>query len=361
MKRNTTYYTGAGASYNSIPILTEFSNELMNFYSELSHLPVYRNASLEKSLFKKWVLSISTLSENAKKFNTIDTYARKLNLNNDIELKSLKEILVLFLTYRQSIELRFENRENAILNNVSPVYLTGHFINQPPPNVMSELIDHRYISLLVNFLNNVGGQINLDSNINFITWNYDLQIELAFSEFYKDKISLKEVNDILHFNPDEGQTDKSRVCHLNGFAGYNSEGEYLLDDILKNSYSKADLYLKIEAEFNKICSGTSIIDTINFAWEWETSVRAKNAIERAKNIIRDTEHLVIIGYSFPVINRQIDQEILGAKSNKLRAVYLQSLDANERFFRETFSIPTNVDIYVSNSPDLMNQFIIPHT
>jgi hypothetical protein len=47
----------------------------------------------------------------------------------------------------------------------------------------------------------------------------------------------------------------------------------------------------------------------------------------AKEVLLNTSHLVIIGYSFPTFNRKMDKEIINSISN-LKKVTIQSLDEN---------------------------------
>jgi len=67
--------------------------------------------------------------------------------------------------------------------------------------------------------------------------------------------------------------------------------------------------------------------------------------------------LVIIGYSFPFFNREIDREIMGEINfEKLKKIYFQDPFRDGEFLRGQFNIPDNVEIKNIKEPD---QFHIP--
>jgi hypothetical protein len=71
----------------------------------------------------------------------------------------------------------------------------------------------------------------------------------------------------------------------------------------------------------------SPLSCLNFAWENDNNYidkyrgHSKN-LEEAEHIASETEILVVIGYSFPIFNREIDN-ILFKKMQKLKKVYIQ--------------------------------------
>jgi len=84
-------------------------------------------------------------------------------------------------------------------------------------------------------------------------------------------------------------------------------------------------------KFSIALNKKDIRSSLSFAWERD------NADEPIhKKVIKelgDTEILVVIGYSFPFFNREVDRQIIKAMTN-LRKVYFQAPDANnliERF------------------------------
>ncbi len=60
---------------------------------------------------------------------------------------------------------------------------------------------------------------------------------------------------------------------------------------------------------------------LSFAWE-DYEFNAPKITDKAIVATKDTEILVIIGYSFPFFNREIDRKIIG-EMKSLRKVYFQ--------------------------------------
>ena len=141
-------------------------------------------------------------------FNTIDTYARKLELIGDItNLDLLKMSLSVFFDLWENFHsTRYKSIIN--LNNNKSTF---------------ESIDRRYISLFSILLNKNETGIKFDENIKFISWNYDLQLESTFKMF----TGQGEVNDFeelnqnhFRFKGDNQNLVKNNVFHLNGHRGF---------------------------------------------------------------------------------------------------------------------------------------------
>ena len=72
--------------------------------------------------------------------------------------------------------------------------------------------------------------------------------------------------------------------------------------------------------------------SLSFAWEKQNA--DSSIINFSIQGTNDAEVLVVIGYSFPFFNREVDREIIGAMKN-LKIVYFQSPEANslrDRFY-----------------------------
>ncbi len=63
-----------------------------------------------------------------------------------------------------------------------------------------------------------------------------------------------------------------------------------------------------------------LMPEINFAWETE----GRASIEKARECIAGTESLVVIGYSFPDFNRDVDQLLLQSISTTVREISVQA-------------------------------------
>lgn len=106
----------------------------------------------------------------------------------------------------------------------------------------------------------------------------------------------------------------------------------------------------------KFLTSNDLHKLLHFAWE--NSVYHKSLMQHVKNMIYDTTIVVVIGYSFPFFNRQIDKEIFDIlKANKIfRKIYYQDPVLNGQHLRAQFDIPPHIDIQHINKVD---NFYVP--
>jgi hypothetical protein len=64
----------------------------------------------------------------------------------------------------------------------------------------------------------------------------------------------------------------------------------------------------------------------------------------AKQMIAGTEYLVVVGYSFPPENQEVDQELLSIISTSLKGIYYQDPILSGDEMRRQFQIPHTVFI-----------------
>jgi hypothetical protein len=86
------------------------------------------------------------------------------------------------------------------------------------------------------------------------------------------------------------------------------------------------LRLVIQTFYTNISENRPNINSISFAFEENNF--SKQALYHSKMIAADTTHLVVIGYSFPDFNREIDRHILN-KMEKLEYICIQNKEANK--------------------------------
>ena len=102
------------------------------------------------------------------------------------------------------------------------------------------------------------------------------------------------------------------LFHLNGVAGYiHSE---------RNFYDEIEGYFSFKTTLNRET-------LLSFAWEDEAISSKKIFHEQrlpvAREIASQTQILVIIGYSFPFFNRDIDKVIMNTMMPSLQKIYVQ--------------------------------------
>lgn len=341
-----TYYTGAGASFNSIPTVGDEFNKQFILFSQI----VAENSKRYYPHAPKHLHFIEKVIEQLPFHYSIDTYARKLFFNDKKEYESLKFLLSYFFIFKQYAR----NFENSVFNNV----LYGTLQKVFPQN--RKTIDQRYDVIYAALLDET--TVAMPQNIFFISWNYDLQLEMSYSEFAK--VSVIDATEKLKVYPNtnaafESVSKVARFIKLNGTAGlvYQRTAKDKFDYFKFKTTSEllqdcvADIRNTLDS--NDAPSKQSIL---HFAWE-QNYIEINHARERAKTIIGETDILVVIGYSFPIYNRRIDRDILSSLSEKA-TVYLQIPDDRYQSVEERLkaTIKKGVSIHPIKDTD---QFFVP--
>lgn len=309
---NVTYLIGAGASYDAVPIIKYLPNELKSFHSFLqSNRNLVDNDLFQKetglnvniSDIEEEVLQFcSKLNEEVLRHASIDTYAKKLRLlagnNNDVvlgEYKKLKAVLSGFFTLVQ--------------------------LQQP--------VDNRYDTFFASILKD--SSYEFPNNLNILSWNYDFQFEKAFTEYSTNrKKDLKSLQGELNVIPRDSfrrsmTNNKFGILKINGTAGYYQKykREYFLlavDPVKSDKiFFLKNFYTHYALQLHKPEEGYSLL---SFAWEsgWH-DFNVEAAIEEAT---KETDVFVIIGYSFPFFNREVDSKIF--KTSSFNKIYVQDVN-----------------------------------
>ena len=331
MATEIVYLLGAGASYGTrekdekgndspgkiirgIPIVNELENAIKFLKRYRSSPEMLSNA--QKILFA----SLDRLEENCKNYPTIDTYAKQLFVTKrKNEYEQLKKDLTVFFTLQQDFQKR----------------------------------DLRYDGFIASLIDEEG---NLPNNIKILSWNYDCQFELAYSGYIKEQersisrsqTELKISNKLF---PD-GIGDDFGIIKLNGTAiSMNRERGKLLEQYFAPTMPKE--------EFCGRLFDNNEHNALSFAWEKDESTEffLKNIVNNIKN----ARTLVVIGYSFPYVNRKIDRMLLRCMEN-LRTVYIQ--DVQPELIQENLFATLSYNQTVENPVECkpfknLNQFVIP--
>lgn len=335
--KNITYLLGAGASRNAIPILNELSEIMVDFakfYLNNNDNDLFNISNPYNKDSKEYLIwEIGYFGAKGKKFGTIDTYAKKLVLNHsDGDLIRLKLAVSNFFTIWQYSNNLY-NKDVKKFNDV---------------------IDRRYISLLASILEDTNG-INptIKSNINFVSWNYDLQFELAYKEFCQ---SNRCWNDIF-----EPLKSSNQILHLNGYHGH-------YDIIEKEKRNECSLVNRLEIDdFNNIIEAIKFTSTsqqrdqidfsnhINYAWE-NNDISSNNR-GKANEIFKNTDVLIVIGYSFPPFNREIDRMLFKNIRQNTKIIY-QDPNASKFIIQSLLNFsPKENEIICENN--YLHSFILP--
>lgn len=340
-----TYYLGAGASYNALPIwhkqgnsMIEVSNQIFDRLKSINLKDNSRTAILFKNqILTNFAKKLKKFGEFAVEYGSIDIYARRLYLLKD--LKQLNEL-------KYCLSVYFDLWEKFLF--------LGQKINK---NDSYQKIDKRYYSLLSVLLEKNDNLPKLSDSISIITWNYDLQMEMAYASFLpKGYNSLETINSGLKFKDNIYNNERLNIIHLNGYRGefkYENKTYPNVED--KYSDTIEDYLLGILENYNQFKrSGPDYKDCIKYAWESNSK-----SINRAKKIMEETDILIIIGYSFPSFNRQIDSQLITEfeKKSSYKKIVYQDPNINSDLVNSIFSRPEEVEL---KSDINTRQFYIPH-
>jgi len=262
-----TYILGAGASCNALPLNSNLIKQISDFITIGKNHPVSEINQIYLKIFED---KFNPIIELASRESSIDTLA-KVKMNSEIYY-SIKNLLWIYF---------------------SAVAGRGK-------------LDKRYKNLLIKLNAGSSKTFRIKENFNFITWNYDLQLEEALAEI--ENVSISNIPNKFYSYPGIEFTSSNKLI-----GKINSEFHSLLRLVIQNFYTN-------------ISENRHNINSISFAFEENNF--SKQALYHSKMIAADTTHLVVIGYSFPDFNREIDRHILN-KMEKLEYICIQNKEANK--------------------------------
>lgn len=336
----TIYYLGAGASYGKrdefggiqegIPVVSEIPSRFNAFRASISSVSIpdrlmylwnwFSAEPAEVEQFQKRLIEdIDSLIVGIQEHATIDTYARKLYLTqNKRGFEKLKDVLCAFFLWEQ-IEHKPDNRYDTFLANV---------LEMP--------------------------KLNLPHDISILSWNYDSQIEHAYRSYGTGNGLIVYEKNTKGKWP--GITDNGRIIKLNGRASFVDSP--IINSILNEKRLPVSLQLIII--YGNIHIDTSQLDFQfynHLSFAWEESSNKENWLSTIQSTIEDTEQVVVIGYSFPYFNREMDRFVF-RNMPKLEKVYVQ--DINTAAVRQAMQavLPTNISVSTIPISDC-GQFYLP--
>lgn len=171
--------------------------------------------------------------------------------------------------------------------------------------------DSRYDTLLKKILTHDG---NIPENKYFLTWNYDMQLEIAY--YLKTRKFLPVCIPV----EKEGYTTDAKVFKINGSANYFNVNHMDCMVVKKKKELAERIFNQFAISHSDDGHGFSS-GTTDLYFSWEKEVFDNKSVFLKRNI-KGADILVIIGYSFPKVNEKIDKEILDSMCN-LQKVYVQ--------------------------------------
>jgi hypothetical protein len=127
--------------------------------------------------------------------------------------------------------------------------------------------------------------------------------------------------------------DNFCIIKLNGSTEFHTRDSYGNDSKMVDNFHpyRKEMIEILVKNFAISYYHPRLHSSLSFAWE--SDFQNPDIIDQAIAATSDTEILVVIGYSFPFFNREVDRKIIKTMTN-LKKVYFQAPDANnliERF------------------------------
>jgi len=399
MTKKITYLLGAGASANTIPVVANMTQRISEIIEKLKQ---YRNITTNitdqrqilllpntkqlqgqmlvnhyETNLGKIIAYLEILKEQAGKHYTIDTLAKKYFLKgNHNELQELKRSLITYFTLEQFLFI-------ASITDQKKGY-----------SFEKNELDKRYDSFIASIAKRENGELILNGNINVLSWNYDSQFELTLKN-YVDSNNLNYLKEYFNIHPNSH--DKPKVKGENYFGLIKINGTAIVEETPNGPFVPKTIFdFPIPNRMINVGTSDEInflkrlgiyvdnypdafltsqvkkdpVEFFNFAWEHENS---NENLEKAEKIASKTEILVVIGYSFPIFNREIDNKLF-SKMKKLKKVYIQDKEPDNikltmenafEIFQRTIPLANrgavdDVPVINFHLQKNTNQFVIPY-
>ncbi len=330
---NVTYLFGAGASCKALPMVNQMPERIRKMEELLSEkfplkddefFPQIEHSLSQFHYQSQLIDDMHWLHNTVRGYASVDTFAKKLFITNSIpELVKLKKALTIYLLLEQ------------LLNPADP----------------------RYDTFFASIIERHASQ--LPKNVRIVSWNYDQQFEKAFSQYslYPAISTNQDLLNVVTKHDADPKTlgDRFTLFKINGSASAINDHpkrhlevfrEVQHELTLQSVQDLVGIYAIMEKWRNNWFA-------LSFAWEGMES----KFLEGVRTQVEKTDILVIIGYSMPYFNRDIDRLLLN--DMKPQKVYIQSPQAGMVEARYRATMKDSITIQVIPYPDI-EQFLLPN-
>lgn len=202
-KESLTYILGAGASFQSIPLVNTFAGRFSQFIQALGgYNNMYIRYYPNKLQLDKIQDECKILLKQFEDHQSFDTFFKKLFHTQDIQnIKLYKKILNLYFIW--------EHQTPG--NNIKSSAEDDAF------NKLAN-VDKRYDALIAGLLQPMPGEKKLFCKTNFITWNYDLNLLSSIKNYFYPDATYKELfENVVRKNAVWEINDQVSILNMNGY------------------------------------------------------------------------------------------------------------------------------------------------
>ncbi len=319
MNKKITYYLGAGASANAIPVVADMKyrmEDVVEFLKSIASPKGTENRILHVPEFKEehkealdiMIEELSWLIKETQDHQSVDNLAKKFYVQESEDLlNKLKRSLTVYFSLIQGLEVPSKDGAKLAYNR----------------------IEKRLDNLIACLIDRTDSGLKLNEQVNIIRWNYDIQPELILKNYYQSDIHY--VKEKCQIFPNRQLVNKKSFSDIDyeehKFALVKLNGNALMDRHFDNGNSNFENNLFKESnthefirdllqEFKESGRGKNLgTRSLNFAWEEYDTGKDRSfdyniILGIAERIAVKTTNLIIIGYSFPFFNSKIDKQIL---------------------------------------------------
>ncbi len=311
MKEELTYILGAGASYESIPIVKTFPNRFQKFVHYISNIK--ESQSLKEPDINATKQCSQIFLNEIINHQSFDTYFKKLYHTGQTEkIINGKKILNIYFTW--------EHCQKDIVNDTKKD--EGKFYKKAT-------VDKRYDALIASLLKPISGEKSTYKKVNFITWNYDLNLISSIKNYFFPDLKWKEFKEKIQLNNPKNVwniDNQIEIVNMNGFF-YSS----VFDESIKIYDVNFDMIIGncISKNFSSNNELKDDFESIQFAWENSINEDVILIQNIAKSKVINSSNIVVIGYSFPLYNRLVDLTFFNAQNLDRKKLFIQDLEADE--------------------------------
>lgn len=350
---NVTYYLGAGASFHSMPLQSDLEARMRVYRDYIFH----EQRQSKTPFLEEYIHSVDDILKNISQSTSIDNYAKELynaqSQNSIFKLTELKKILSHYLLFEQLPK----DNTTFYTTEIASSPTKGDIRYKPYSNAIQNKIkmqfDKRYRTFYNEFFSENSN--SFPNNVKIISWNYDLQLEGSYCRYYN--CSLEMAQEKLNIFPSPASTNYPTIIKLNGTAGVitSGMGSSRLTNIISGFNKNLDEILLdyISNDFNRREEDSS---SLSFAFEREQ--KDNSLLKIANDTLKETEVLIVIGYSFPKMNKRIDSAIFSNLTNPLK-IFFQVSSADYEKIKGKFKSLSGISVGASGLKSDLTEFFIP--